>query len=116
MTPACCNECGAQLRVGATTNFVTCARCNARLAVRRTGTTIFTERAPADPHLTDDLAPPGVRFESPEAGMAEVMRAHLACMEREARVANIDREWELEREKYMVTGRFGQRKLPNATR
>jgi hypothetical protein len=116
MTPVCCNECGADLDVGPTTNFVACARCGARLAVRRTGSSIFTERAPTDLHITDDPASPGPRCESSDAAMANVVRAHLACMEREARLANIDRQWELEREKYLVTGNFGQRKVPNAAR
>jgi hypothetical protein len=112
MTPVSCNECGADLDVGPTTNFVTCARCGARLAVRRTGNSIFTERAPGDLHVTDDPIPPRRRFEAPEAGEADVVWARLSHLEREARVARIDREWQVEREKYLVTGRHGRRQVP----
>jgi hypothetical protein len=112
MTPVVCNECGADLAVGPTTNFVTCARCDARLVVRRTGSSIFTERAPGDVHVTDAPIPPRQRFEGPEAGEADVMRARLRHLEREARIDRIDREWQVEREQYMVSGRGGRRQVP----
>jgi ABC-type transport system involved in cytochrome bd biosynthesis fused ATPase/permease subunit len=38
-----CNGCGAALDVGPATNFVTCAHCGSRLAVRRTPSSAYTE-------------------------------------------------------------------------
>lgn len=38
-----CNKCGAPLDVAPTTNFAVCAHCGSRLAVKRTGSTAFTE-------------------------------------------------------------------------
>jgi hypothetical protein len=40
------------------------------------------------------------------------MRSRLNYLEREARLAQIDREWELERENYLITGRSGGRQVP----
>jgi hypothetical protein len=38
-----CNGCGAALDVGPATNFVTCAHCGSRLAIKRTSSSAYTE-------------------------------------------------------------------------
>lgn len=48
-------------------------------------------RPSSDPQLTPDLA---------------------SQFQRHAELQNLDREWELERENYMVTGRYGRRYIP----
>lgn len=39
--------------------------------------------------------------------------AHLRRIEAQNEVERLDREWEMERETYMVTGRYGSRSLPS---
>ena len=92
-----CNNCGAPLEVAPTTQFVTCARCGTHLAIRRTGTSAYTEpqgqAATVEElgrHLDDQLA--GIRLQN--------------------EVARLDREWGLERERYMISGRYGARYIP----
>jgi DNA-directed RNA polymerase subunit RPC12/RpoP len=92
-----CNHCGANLEVSPTTQFVTCKYCGSRLAVRRTESTTYTE-------LIDALAPP-------LNAMAEQM-GHIA---HEQELARIDREWEVERQQYLITNRQGVPQVPNAT-
>src|SRR5438045_1138192 len=92
-----CNSCGAPLTIGPSTNFVTCNLCGSKLVVRRTGSATFTETA------TGPAA-------SPAAGPALAQRVeHLA---HEAELARIDREWQIEREQYLMTGRYGNRYVP----
>ena len=38
-----CNHCGAPLEVPPGANYVTCAHCGSRLAVKRTGSAVYTE-------------------------------------------------------------------------
>jgi hypothetical protein len=52
------------------------------------------------------------RGAEPEPG---VMQQHLDEIRLQNEVARLDREWELEREQYVITGRYGYRYLPNKT-
>jgi hypothetical protein len=88
-----CNQCGTLLHVAPDTRFVTCAHCGTPLAVHRTGTSIFTE-------AVGEGTPPG------PAPLDDV-RQQLDEISREQEVARIDREWDREREQYMVTGSAG---------
>lgn len=90
-----CNHCGANLEVPATTQFVTCKSCGSRLAIRRTESTTYTE-------LLDALAPP-----------LNAMANHIEHITDEQELARIDREWELEREQYLVSNRGGRREVPS---
>lgn len=38
-----CNGCGASLKIGETTHFATCAKCAARLEVKRSESAVYTE-------------------------------------------------------------------------
>ena len=51
-----CNECGQTLSIGDQTRFVTCAKCLARLAVKRSGTSVYTELLSDVAELKKELA------------------------------------------------------------
>lgn len=91
-----CNKCGAPLEVGAGTNFVTCAHCGSRLAVKRTGSSLFTEMMEQLDQKTDAMA------------------RQLAELRHHAELERIDREWEQERRQYLTTTKDGQTHEPNA--
>ncbi len=40
---------------------------------------------------------------------------HLAEVRHQNELARIDREWEIEREQYLITGRYGRREVPTTT-
>lgn len=91
-----CNSCGASLEVGPGTNFVTCAHCGARLAVKRTGTSSYTELLESIDRKTDAIA----------AQLAEI--SHQNELER------IDQEWEQERQKFVAKDQNGTEFGPSA--
>lgn len=67
--------------------------------------------------LTDDefaTAKAAVLAEGPARSTADnLLTPDLAAdFNRHAELQNLDREWELERENYMVTGRYGRRYIP----
>ncbi len=95
-TPVNCNNCGAPLEVSPGTNFVTCGHCGSRLAVRRAGAAAYTE-------LLEKLDK-----------TTEAMAEQLGVIARQNEVARIDREWEEERQAYLVTDRMGGRHVPTA--
>jgi hypothetical protein len=80
-----CNSCGAPLEVSATTQFATCRHCGAKLSIQRTDTAVFTEILEKLTTKTDQLSEQVNNL----SGLTEI--------------AALDREWELEREKYLVT-------------
>jgi hypothetical protein len=85
-----CNECGALLQVPAAARYATCNACGAHLVVQRTGVATYTEAPPAaDPALRD-------------------MSERLEQLESQNELARIDREWQMEREQYMVASRYGR--------
>ena len=51
-----CNHCGATLEVDAQTRFVTCGYCHSRLAIQRTGSSVFTEVLEKFEHETGQIA------------------------------------------------------------
>ncbi|MEQ9408708.1 MAG: hypothetical protein RIK87_13310 [Fuerstiella sp.] len=89
-----CNSCGAPLQVPETANFVTCNHCSTQLAVRRTNDVTFTEQLDRLAEKTEQLS------------------ERIDDLSSHTEVATLDREWEFEREKYMVTGRDGSRHIP----
>jgi hypothetical protein len=89
-----CNRCGAVLHVAPSTNFATCARCGASLAVRRSGDAVYTE--PAGEQALHQVA------------------ANLETIAHQNELARIDREWQIEREQYLIIfGRYGQQVPPS---
>jgi hypothetical protein len=91
-----CNNCGAPLEVAPATNFVTCKHCGSQLAIRRTGSSLYTE-------LLEKL---DRRTEGMSDQLAEI--AYRAELER------IDREWDEERRAYLVRDKHGNTHEPNA--
>lgn len=92
-----CNHCGAPLEVPSSARFVTCNHCNSKLAVKRTGSTTYTELLEQIDQRTEQLTE---------------QVAHLSYQNE---IHRLDREWELERERYMVTGKHGHRRIPSET-
>lgn len=92
-----CNNCGAPLNVPHSANFVTCNHCRTQLAIRRTPTASYTERLAEMSRKTEELT--------------EQVK-HLACQNE---LAAIDRDWEREKERHMITGKHGHKRLPNPT-
>jgi hypothetical protein len=92
-----CNGCGAALDVGPDTRFATCAQCGARLAVKRSESAAYTEVLEKLERKTDAIAD------------------QLAEIQKQNELERIDREWEQEREGYMVSHKSGRRTEPSAT-
>jgi hypothetical protein len=90
-----CNQCGGPLSAPETANFVTCNHCSTQLAIRRTESATFTEQLG--------------EIQSNQKQMME----RLAQIERQNRLAQIDRDWERDRQKYMTTMKSGKQVEPN---
>jgi predicted phage tail protein len=92
-----CNNCGADIEVSAQTRFATCAHCGSKLAVVRTASAAYTELADKMSELSDR------------------MRDHIQRTDRRGALEDLQREWEREREKYMVSSKHGVRHIPTRT-
>jgi predicted phage tail protein len=90
-----CNHCGAPLDVPGTTNFVTCNHCGSKLAVRCGENATYTELMGA---VSEPL---------------QEMASQLGHIAHEKDLERIDREWELEREQYLVADKQGVRQVPD---
>jgi len=90
-----CNNCGAPLRVPDSAKFVTCNHCDAQLAIHRNANATFTEQLDKIAETTDQLADA------------------VTQLTRQNEIARIDREWAMEKQDYMITGKHGHRHLPN---
>jgi hypothetical protein len=91
-----CDNCGARLDISPAANFVTCASCGSRLAIKRTPGAAYTE-------VLDRLD-----------RRTERMAADLETIRLQNELERIDREWESEREQYMIRGRHGSGITPGA--
>ncbi len=91
-----CNNCGAPLTIPVTANYVTCNHCGSQLAVRRNESVAWSEQLDKLDRRTDQIAE---------------QVSHLA---QESELARLDRQWEAERESYMITDKHGHRHLPTA--
>lgn len=90
-----CNSCGAPLSVPDTANYITCNHCSTRLVIRRTSSTTFTEQLDQIESKQDELLD------------------KLSTLERQNQLAQVDRQWDRERERYLVTNKQGHRREPN---
>ena len=84
-----CNHCGAPLEVAESARYVTCQFCNSQLSVQRTGTAVSTE-------VLGEIAQ-----------NTERMAENLEIIRIQNDITALDREWEMEREKYMIRGENG---------
>ncbi|MAG93808.1 MAG: hypothetical protein CMJ48_08680 [Planctomycetaceae bacterium] len=92
-----CNSCGAPLEVPESANFVTCNHCSTRLAIRRTDSTSFTEEL-------EQLS-----------GQTEELAEQVRVLTRQNQVTELDRNWDRQKERYMVTNKHGVKRLPTET-
>jgi LSD1 subclass zinc finger protein len=90
-----CNSCGAPLEVPDSANFIKCNHCDTQLAIRRDNSVTFTE-------TIDRLA------KSTEALHEEVKQ-----LSAQQAIADLDRQWQIERENFYVKGENGSRHLPS---
>ena len=95
ITKVCCQGCGADLQVDESVRYVTCNYCHARLEVVH------------DPSVTH------TRLMEKLDKNTERMAGNLRVIELQNELARMDREWESQRESFMVTGKHGQRSLPS---
>lgn len=90
-----CNNCGASLEVPLGANYVTCAHCGSRLAVKRTGSAVYTELLEKLDRKTD------------------VMTRQLAEIAYRSELERLDREWEATRQTFLTTDKRGRTHEPN---
>lgn len=91
-----CNSCGAPITVPESTKYLTCTHCGSQLSIQRGGGAAYTA-------VLEQIDERTSRMEET-----------LDEMRRYDEVAAIDREWELEREQFMVEGKDGARRLPSS--
>ncbi len=89
-----CQHCSAPLQVPADAKFVTCSHCGTQLAIRKTESVAYTETLDAIDARTERMAD------------------QIDDLQRRSAIAELDRQWELEREQFYVTGKHGHRHLP----
>ena len=97
VTKVCCQGCGADLQVDESIRFATCNYCHARLEIVHDPTVTHTR-------LLEDIG-----------RTTEKMAGNLRVIELQNDLERLDREWESERESFMVTGKNGHRSLPSQT-
>lgn len=90
-----CNHCGAPLEVPLGANYVTCAHCGSRLAVKRTGSAVYTELLEKLDQKTD------------------VMTRQLAEIAYRSELERLDREWEATRQSFLTTDKHGRTHEPH---
>jgi hypothetical protein len=89
-----CNNCSAPLQVPSTANFVTCNHCHAQLAVRREATTSYTEALEQVSRQT------------------EALTEQVKYLTYQNELAALDRQWETERQRYMIKDKHGHHHVP----
>jgi len=87
LTTLDCNNCGAPLEVSDSTQYVSCGHCGAQLVVRRTSNSAFTE-------------------------ILDEMLQRLTRIERQNELVDLEREWEEEKQSYLIQGKNGVSHIP----
>lgn len=85
-----CGHCGAPLSIPGDARFVTCTHCNSRLEVQNTGSAAYT------------------RVLEQVAERTEALAEQVETLKQQHELERIDREWEMEREKYLIHGKHGR--------
>jgi hypothetical protein len=91
----CCQGCGADLEVDENVRYVTCNYCHARLEV------------------VHDTSVTHTRLLEKLQKNTERMAGNLQVIELQNDLERLDREWESQKEGYMVSGKHGHRYLPS---
>jgi transcription elongation factor Elf1 len=89
-----CNHCGAPLHLPADTRFATCSYCGARLEVLHQGGAAYTR-------VLDDIDQRTRRIE-----------ASVDELNHREQLDQLDREWMLARDRYMIRDKNGNMSLP----
>ena len=92
-----CNNCGAQLDVPVRANFAMCAYCGSRLVIKRSATAAYTEVLE--------------RLDQRTASMS----ADLEAIRLQNQLEQLDREWQMEREQYLIRSKGGSTHVPEST-
>ena len=91
-----CNSCGAPLEVRANTRFVTCRYCSKRLAIQHSESSVYTE-------VLDDIK-----------DSTDKISQDMEVIKLQNQLEQLDREWMLQRESFMITSKSGAKHLPKA--
>ena len=91
-----CNHCGAPLEIAAAARFLTCTYCGSQLEVHRSGGAVYTE-------VLHDIH---ARTQRIERDVADIKRQNA--------VEQLDREWEIRRQSYLVRRKDGSSDVPTA--
>ena len=89
-----CNRCGAPLEVPDTANYLKCNHCGAQLAVRRNASATFTETIEQLTETTENLT------------------EQVSKLTRQNELEALDRQWQHDRESFMVADKHGRKRLP----
>lgn len=98
-----CDACGAPLEVGPKARFVTCGYCDARLRVKHSESAAWTEKV-------ERIAKKQKTLEKRQRRMAAKQRRlerELAVSKLRDDLEELEREWDREREGYMVRQKSG---------
>ena len=90
-----CNHCGAPLEVGAATHYVVCQFCHSQLAVKRSGSSAYTEVLGKIARQTEQMA------------------VNLKVIELQNELERLDRKWLVQRDAFYETRKYGGRQRPN---
>ena len=101
LEPITCNNCGAALNVPPGANFVTCAYCGSRLAVKRTPSVVYTEVLQQINRLDR---------------RTQQVSADVQQLQLESELEQLDRAWAQERTRYLPPNRDGSVTEPNTRR
>jgi len=90
-----CNHCSADLKINPQIKFFNCNFCGSSLTIKNSGGVVFTEVIGEIKENTDSILD------------------NSNTMLLEQQLERVDREWLLEREQYMISGKNGSKSLPS---
>ena len=93
-----CNHCGAPLEVPQTAKFIKCNHCGNQLVIRRSESATFTETVEQLAETTENLT------------------AQVSKLTKQNEVEALDRQWDREKESFMVADKHGTKHLPSKSR
>jgi DNA-directed RNA polymerase subunit RPC12/RpoP len=96
VTKVCCQGCGADLQIDESIRYVTCNYCNARLEVVHDPSVTHTRQLDKIERTTDRLAD------------------NLKVIELQNDLERLDREWDNQRQGYLVRGKNGHVSEPSS--
>ena len=97
LIPVACHKCGAPLEVPDEARFVTCRHCGIQLEVKHNESAAWTEQIEDIKEQTEELV------------------EQVAQLQYQNALESIDRDWERQRDKMLVTHENGRRTEPSIT-